>query len=78
MKKEDGWVDMDMTCLKPLNLKEEYVFRTHDLVPVVCNLMKAPKGSQCMFECYLKTKEQLNADNRVWLKASDILTKPNN
>lgn len=41
------WADMDITCLKPLDFPEPYVFRPHR-VGVVGNLMKCPPGSLLM------------------------------
>lgn len=41
------WADMDVTCLKPLDFPEPYVFRPHR-VGVVGNLMKCPRGALLM------------------------------
>jgi|SRR5579871_103703 len=41
------WADMDITCLKPLDFPEPYVFRSHR-VGVVGNLMKCPPRSAVM------------------------------
>jgi hypothetical protein len=41
------WADMDITCLKPLDFSEPYVFRPHR-VGVVGNLMKCPAKSTLM------------------------------
>ncbi len=69
------WTDMDVTCLKALDLEAEYVFREHDLLPVVGNVMKAPKGSALMLHCYEKATQIVNADNTNWLLPIEILNE---
>lgn len=69
------WTDMDMTCLKPLDFKDEYVFRNHDVLPVVGNLMKCPAGSELMQYCFTETLAGVNADNKDWLKPIKILNE---
>ena len=67
LHQEGGWwADMDVLCLKPLNFKEEYVFRTHHDFPVVGNIMKCPKGSEMMLDCYNEAISAVNADNSDW------------
>lgn len=67
------WTDMDVTCLKPLNFKEEYVFRTHHELNVVGNIMKCPKNSVLMKNCYEKAIKEINAENKDWHKPIKIL-----
>ena len=67
------WTDMDVTCLKPLDFEEEYVFRTHHSLPLVGNVMKCPKGSELMIKCYQQAKEQVNEENRDWHLPIQIL-----
>lgn len=67
------WTDMDITCLKPLNFCEPYVFRTHQILLVVGNLMKCPPKSELMLNCYNKAVEQINEDNTDWHKPIQIL-----
>jgi hypothetical protein len=54
------WADMDITCLKPLDFPEPYVFRSHR-VGVVGNLMKCPRGSLLMRLTLERALAQLNA-----------------
>jgi hypothetical protein len=67
------WTDMDMTCLKPLNFTEPYVFRTHQILTLVGNLMKCPPKSELMRICYERAFREVNADNRDWHKPIQIL-----
>ena len=67
------WTDMDVTCLKPLNFKEEYIFRTHHKLKVVGNIMKCPKHSTLMKNCYEKAIKEIDAENKDWHKPIKIL-----
>jgi hypothetical protein len=69
------WVDMDVICLRPLEFEEDYVFRTHHDFPVVGNIMKCPKGSPLMFDCYCETKISVDAENIDWNKPIEILNR---
>lgn len=72
-EKGGWWSDMDITCLKPLNFPQPYVFRNHDLLRVVGNLMKCPPGSLLMKSCFEIALKQVTAENRDWLKPVAIL-----
>jgi glycosyltransferase involved in cell wall biosynthesis len=65
------WVDMDVTCLRPFNFDNEYVFRRHRL-GVVGNLMKCPKGSELMRACYEEC-EPIASETVDWLAQVRIL-----
>lgn len=67
------WVDMDITCFKPLDFEEPYVFRNHHELKVVGNVMKCPKGSELMKRCYDEAIEQVTEQNRDWHKPIEIL-----
>lgn len=67
------WTDMDVTCLKPLNFIEPYVFRTHHDFGVVGNLMKCPPKSELMRICYEEAILSVNSDNKDWNKPIAIL-----
>ena len=67
------WSDMDITCLKPLDFKEQFVFRTHHDLKLVGNLMKCPKNSVLMKECYEKAILNINEDNKDWNMPIQIL-----
>ena len=60
------WVDMDMTCLKPFDFEEEYVFASEvcygrddlkDNIHTTSCLIKVPKHSDIMKYCWNKTQE---------------------
>lgn len=67
------WTDMDITCLKPLNFQEPYVFRTHQGLKMVGNLMKCPPKSELMLNCYEKASIEINAENKDWHRPIQIL-----
>lgn len=69
------WTDMDVICLKPLDFLEEYVFRTHHDFPVVGNIMKCPKGSSLMLDCYQEAKLSVTSENKDWNKPIEILNQ---
>ncbi|MDD4576698.1 MAG: glycosyltransferase [Bacteroidales bacterium] len=69
------WTDMDVICLKPLNFADEYVFRTHHDFPVVGNIMKCPKGSPLMLDCYQEAKLSVTSENKDWNKPIEILNR---
>ncbi len=69
------WADMDVVCLKPLDFEEDYVFRTHHDFPVVGNIMKCPKGSNLMLDCYQEAKAMVDAQNKDWNKPIEILNR---
>src|SRR5579872_5264198 len=66
------WTDMDITCLKPLDFEEEYVFRPHR-VGVVGNIMKCPPGSELMRVTYERARREADADAE-WLLTNRILS----
>ena len=74
---EEGgwWADMDVTCLRPLDFEAPYVFRRHDVLPAVGNLMKCPKGSPLMAACFQEAQERVTAENQDWLLPIRILNK---
>lgn len=67
------WTDMDITCIKPLNFEQDYVFRTHHELKLVGNLMKCPKNSELMAQCYNRAIEEINDKNKDWNKPIQIL-----
>ena len=72
-EKGGWWVDMDVTCLKPFNFNEPYVFRVHQVLPVVGNIMKCPAGSELMKLCYDQAIKQIDENNTDWHKPIQIL-----
>jgi len=67
------WTDMDVTCLKPLDFDDEYVFRTHHDLPLVGNIMKCPKDSPLMKKCFEEAVAKVDANNRDWHLPIQIL-----
>ncbi|MBI5539223.1 MAG: hypothetical protein HY951_04140 [Bacteroidia bacterium] len=67
------WTDMDITCIKPLNFEQEYVFRTHLDLKLVGILMKCPKHSELMAQCYKRAIAEINEENTDWNRPIQIL-----
>ncbi len=74
-EKGGWWVDMDVVCLKYLEFENEYVFRTHHDFAMVGNIMKCPKGSKLMIDCYNEAYKLVDADNKDWNLPISILNK---
>jgi len=69
------WVDMDVCCLKPFDFENPYVFRTHHNLAMVGNIMKCPKGSELMLNCYNESILEVTEENTDWHKPIEILNK---
>ncbi|MEX2590961.1 MAG: glycosyltransferase [Chitinophagales bacterium] len=67
------WVDMDLTCLKEIYTEKAYFFRPHHELLMVGNIMKCPKGSELMKQCYDEAIEQVDENNTDWHKPIQIL-----
>jgi glycosyltransferase involved in cell wall biosynthesis len=67
------WVDMDVTCLKPFNLRVPYVFRSHR-IGVMGNVMKCPRHSHVMRRAFAETRA-LADENVEWLLPNRILSR---
>jgi len=72
-EKGGWWVDMDVTCLKPFDFSAPYVFRAHDFLPVVGNIMKCPPNSPLLAKCYEEARKSVTAENINWLQPIQIL-----
>ena len=68
------WVDMDMTCLKPFNFAEPYVFRTHRETALVGNIMKVPKGCPALRDAFEKCLAAVDRYTADWLLSNRILS----
>lgn len=66
------WVDMDVTCLRPFNIRDAYLFRSHR-IGVMGNVMKSPRYSQVMGKAYKRTLAAIGRDAE-WLFANRILS----
>lgn len=65
-EKGNWWVDMDVTCLQPLKFAEPYFFRKHHDLPLVGNIMKAPKGCRLMKNCFEEASLLVTENNKDW------------
>jgi len=68
------WVDMDVTCLKPFDVSEDYFFRSHWKCLTVGNAFKVPPRSQFTSMCYQEYCKQLNEDNTDWHLSTQIMS----
>jgi glycosyltransferase involved in cell wall biosynthesis len=71
-EKGGWWVDMDVTCLRPLNFQTDYVFRPHR-VGIVANIAKCPRHSTLMKMTYEQVEREAN-ENTSWLLPNRILS----
>ncbi len=69
------WVDMDVTCLQPLDIDTPYFFRDHHELQVVGNVMKCPRHSAVMLQCYEEASATVDEHNTDWHKPIEILNK---
>lgn len=69
------WVDMDVTCIKPLDFEAPYYFRQHQALPLVGNVMKSPKGCKLMSRCYHDAFSCIDENNTDWHKPINILAE---
>lgn len=67
------WVDMDVTCLRPFNFSEPYVFRSHR-VGVAANIIKCPPHSRLMKMAYEKIARQ-TCPHSEWLMPLRLLSQ---
>lgn len=67
------WTDMDITCLQPFDITEDYFFRYHHKSGAVGNFMKCPKDSELMKWCYEEAIQKVNAFNADWMLPIQIL-----
>ena len=74
-EKGGWWVDMDVTCLKPFDIRDAYFFRSHHDLTMVGNVMKCPPKSELMRLCYEEAIATVNEDNTDWHKPIKILNK---
>lgn len=57
-------VDLDVTCLKPIDFEDEYVFRPHNM-GVVMNFVKCPPLSR-FAQYYIDYTNSINANKNDW------------
>lgn len=71
--KGNWWVDMDVTCLKPISITQPYFFRDHHELLAVGNVMKAPKSSELMAYCFERAIHEVDENNLDWHRPINIL-----
>jgi len=69
------WSDMDMTCLKPLDFKDDYVFREHDKISVIGNLLKVPPCSELMKITSEQVESSCDENTVDWLLPNRLLSE---
>ncbi len=74
-EKGGWWVDMDVTCLQPFDIREPYFFRSHHDLNMVGNVMKCPINSELMRLCYEEAVLTVDSENTDWHKPIKILNK---
>ncbi len=74
-EKGGWWIDMDVTCFKPLNIAVPYFFRKHHDLDLVGNVMKCPPKSDLMLACFEEAQAEVNENNTDWHKPIAILNK---
>lgn len=67
------WVDMDVTCLRPFDFKDAYLFRGHR-IGLVGNVIKVPARSELMKRTFEET-DAIADENVAWLTPNRILAK---
>lgn len=72
-EKGGWWIDMDVTCLKPFDVQEDFFFPKEITMSLTGKLIKAPPKSQLMKECYDSALETIDENNTNWYKPIDIL-----
>ncbi len=72
-EKGGWWTDMDVTCLKPFDFEDDYVFRKNGNKGVVGNILKCPKNNDLMKYCYENAHQQINENNKDWMLPIKIL-----
>jgi len=74
-EKGGWWVDMDVTCIKPLLIDSPYYFRKHHELLAVGNVMKAPAKNQLMLDCFNEALGEVDEHNTDWHKPINILNE---
>jgi hypothetical protein len=67
------WTDMDVTCLRPLSHEMPYYFRAHPILPVIGNVIKAPRESELMAAVIEESERRCDAGTLDWLLPNRIL-----
>lgn len=69
------WTDMDITCLTPFVIKDDYFFRYHHKAGAVGNFMKCPKKSELMHWCFERSIIEITYQNTNWMLPIQILNE---
>lgn len=68
------YVDMDVTCLAPFTIENDYGFRPHSHVLAVANILKAPSNCDFLKRCIDLTEQHIDSSNTVWVKPVEIFS----
>jgi len=66
------YVDMDVTCLSPFEIQDDYAFRPHNRLGVVANIFKAPAGCKFLESCIKYTEATVDKTNTEWVRPVKI------
>lgn len=67
------WTDMDVTCLRPLSIENQYYFRAHPILPMIGNVMKMPRRSELMAAVVEEVDRRCDTETLDWLLPNRIL-----
>jgi len=74
-EKGGWWVDMDVTCLKPLDIKSDYYFRAHPILPMIGNVMKCPKQAPFLQQTIHHLNPEKIENTIDWLLPNKVLNE---
>ena len=69
------WVDMDVTCLSPLDISTEYYFRNHFVLPMIGNVMKCPPKAPFLLETIKQLSPESIENTKDWLYPNKVLNE---
>jgi len=74
------WIDMDVTCLKPFDMEESYVFKQGKVIGdnsinISNSIIKCPVNSEVMRYAFEKANRYLKPENLDWHLGLKILNK---
>lgn len=68
------WTDLDITCLKPFDVKKDYFFSANSSNSEIGSLMKVKKGSDLMKKCYEDEITRINQGTKYSMYPISALT----
>ena len=61
------WIDMDVTCVRYVDIESAYVFRSHHKLALVGNIMAAPKGCEVLAQTYDEVRAEVDENTLDWM-----------